>query len=167
MKTLINILKHTLAQEMRLYSEYLPIAREENQAIIMHDINSVNKCMNKKELFLAEVQEFEDKRMLITNELCEKLNLDSKISKLDQIIALIDDVQGEELNKIQVKLKGVLKQVKEINYANEILLREALENLNQTVDNALGKKVSRDEYDFAGRAHEKVEVKYSLFNLTA
>ncbi len=167
MKTLVDILKQTLTQQAMLYEQYLPVAREETSAIIDHNIEKITVCLSKKEYFLAEVQEFEDKRLFIMRDIREKLNLKSSQAKLADLTRLLPAEEQSEVSAIHQRLRKVLYEVERMNRANNIMLREALKNIHETFEQVMGKTVSKDEYNAVGIVREKIEVRRSLFNQMA
>lgn len=167
MKTLIEILKKTLLEEARLYEEYLPVSKEENKAIIHHDLEKVNQCLAKKELLICQAQEFEGKRVLITKEIRERLNLKPREARLSNFVKFLDEKDAKELKEIQERLKKTLNEVRFINRANNIMLQEVLKNINETFEQVMGKTVTKDEYNYSGKACEKVEVRHTLINQVA
>ena len=96
------------------------------------------------------MREFEDKRILLTHELADKLGLDKSKVKLKQIAELMEPEKKTELLEIKQELENLLIRVKHANRVNELITKGSLTYIHKTMEILSGEPAGQGSYNKSG-----------------
>jgi flagellar biosynthesis/type III secretory pathway chaperone len=149
-KTIIKVLKETLRQETGVYRRYLETAEDDRQCIMHARLDGLEKNTRAKEEFVAMLEEYEEKRLLLTAELADRLKLPAASVKLAQIAEYLDPEERTELLNLRQELFNLLDRVKHANRVNEMIVKGSLTYLEKTINLFAGGDGRETQYTKAG-----------------
>lgn len=125
METLIDI----LSDENTLYEELVKISDEKTSVIIKGDIEILQEFIDKEQPKIERIQQLEQKREEIINDIAIVLNKDVKSLHIKKIIELLKEQPDEQVKLAQVHdtLHETLKTLRALNEHNRMLLEHSLE----------------------------------------
>ena len=135
MASLIEELIGVLEEELEIYDQLVPVAREKTQVIVKNDIPALQEITAREQGAVDRITALEVKRNRIMKDIKTVLGTGEKELKLSDLIGLLKDDQKEKktLSELHDKLKKPLILV-EINNRNKVLIQQSLEliefNLN-------------------------------------
>lgn len=148
-------LKEILNEELQIYKELSQITYEKTQTIIDNDTEFLDKITRREEELILEITQWEKKR----EELLNSWGLD-KNTPLNQIISNIPAEDKKELEEIKEELFKILKEIKERNELNNVLIRDSLEYIDFNI-NLLSNAKDPGTY---GKGNKNSNVNQSIFD---
>ena len=129
MASLIENLISVLEQESSEYEELLGLSMQKTPVIIAGDLSSLQRITDEEQNVVSRINHLEIKRMEVTNDIANVMNMDVKTLKL---VSLIQMLQGrpEESSKLaraHDKLKNVVGNMQRVNEQNKELITRSLE----------------------------------------
>ena len=167
MKNLIAQIKLQLILLTVKYKEYQIILSDEQELLVNSKSEELKVLVEKKSELAIALQKIEEKRVMFTVELSEKMG--SKNSKLtiDDISKLLDKNEAEILIKTKQNLQEVLGRVKALNDINNELLKDSVSYVNRAFDVVMGKKKIENGYGNTGSIKTSVSVSRNFINTKA
>lgn len=129
MAGLLDELIATLKDELKIYSELVPIAESKAAVIIKNDVATLESITGEEEKVVEKITALEKKRSDIMQNMRIVLNREKSELKLPELIDLLagqPDSQNE-LRFLQKELRKTLDNLKTINDHNSKLIEESLE----------------------------------------
>jgi hypothetical protein len=117
---------------------------EKQKALIASDGNGIDLLSHTEESLLAELRKSETERLTLLRNVMEEFRFMEETNqqpKLSQIIK--GKVVKEELEKISTAeeyVRNLVKDIKEINRQNQLLIQNSLEFINETILALLGNR---------------------------
>ena len=136
MASLIEELIGVLEEELEIYDQLVPVAREKTQVIVKNDIPALQEITAREQGAVDRITALEVKRNRIMKDIKTVLGTGEKELKLSDLIGLLKDDQKEKktLSELHDKLKKTSNVLVEINNRNKVLIQQSLEliefNLN-------------------------------------
>lgn len=136
MASLIEELIGVLEEELEIYDQLVPVAREKTQVIVKNDIPALQEITAREQGAVDRITALEVKRNRIMKDIKTVLGTGEKELKLSDLIGLLKDDQKEKktLSELHDKLKKTINVLVEINNRNKVLIQQSLEliefNLN-------------------------------------
>ncbi len=129
MAGLLDELIATLAEELKIYSELIPIAESKTAVIIKNDVVALEGITGEEEKVVEKITGLEKKRGDIMKNMRVVLNQEKSELRLPELIELLSGQpeSQQELRRLQKELKDTLDRVKTINDHNSKLIQESLE----------------------------------------
>jgi flagellar biosynthesis/type III secretory pathway chaperone len=149
MEELLNILQ----KELNIYEQLLKISKSKTDIIKEGRTSELDTFVKQEEIFIADIIEFEKKRLNLVKNICKGLGLNREtisISELSQHVA-----QKEELLEFKEKITKTLKDLKKSNDLNSKLVKNSLEYINFAVNLATGASESSLTYEQKGQTNIK------------
>ncbi len=129
MAGLLDELIATLAEELKIYNELIPIAESKTAIIIKNDVTALESITGEEEKVVEKITGLEKKRGEIMQNMRIVLNHERSELRLPELIELLSGQPDSqlELRRLQKELKDTLETVKTINDHNSKLIQESLE----------------------------------------
>ncbi len=129
MAGLLDELIATLKEELKIYSELIPIAEEKASVIIKNDVATLEHITGDEEKVVEKITALEKKRSDIMQNMRIVLNHEKTELKLPELIDLLEGQPESqmELRRLLKGLKDTLDNLKVINDRNSKLIQESLE----------------------------------------
>ena len=108
---------------IRLHGDLLVIAVKEYQALIIQDIEEIEKITSDKEEILRQIILVDDYRVNLIN------NLKAKNTQ-DLVELWKNDVRSGDLIKYNQQLKDVISKIKEQNVKNQLFYHKLMKSLS-------------------------------------
>ncbi|MBS4178276.1 flagellar protein FlgN [Lederbergia citrea] len=125
-QSLIESMEKLLA----LHNQLHETAVEKTKAIHNNDVQELNRIFREEQKYVAAIQVADKKRQQAVA-LLSNGNVEVTIS---DIIDMLEGSDREQLTELQVKLLGVLTELKEVNALNQQLLTYSLQFVNMNLD---------------------------------
>lgn len=132
MENLIDVLDSENAQ----YEKLVTLAEGKTPVIVAGDIESLGKIMEEEQEIVGRIQGMEKKRGKFLADIANVVNRDVETLKLIDLIQMLESMpdQQQKLKDVQIRLRGTIDKLREINGKNQMLLSERLDmvdfNLN-------------------------------------
>ncbi len=136
MASLIEELIDVLEKENTEYEELLKLSNEKTGIIIRDDINAMNEMIEKEQVHLDRIVNYENKRIEITGDMAVVLNKDVSTLTVKGIVELLSgqEKEQERLSLIHDRLKKTLARVQTVNETNKGLIEESLELIDFNIN---------------------------------
>lgn len=135
MSGLINELLQVLIEEAGLYDDLVKISGDKKKSIIDNDIDLLKGITCQENIIAGKMQRLEKKRLSIITDIANVLNekeANITLSSLANII--IEQPESEKMKKVALHLKESLSTLKELNEQNKILIENALEYIDFSIN---------------------------------
>lgn len=133
-QVLLNSLVVTLEDMVKAYRLLLDLVRQEKDILVSSDLAQLNQSNQAKEMAIDKIRELEEVRIIQAQKLAEHLNCDIERPRLLDIAMALGGSDGDRLRSLHSVLDLLLKRVREMNQANELLAESALKNLGGAID---------------------------------
>lgn len=135
MSGLINELLQVLIDEAGLYDDLIKISGDKKNSIIDNDIDLLKDITCQENTIAGKMQRLEKKRLSIITDIANVLNekeANITLSSLANII--IEQPESEKMKKVALHLKESLSALKELNEQNKVLIENALEYIDFSIN---------------------------------
>ncbi len=130
MAGLINELIVNLNEMNDLYEQLIESGKEKREVIIKNNIEELQKINSNENILVGKTLKLDKKREELFSDIAFVLNKPSENITLTKLIEYIDkQAEAEDVRKARDRASHLLAKLKEINESNRILIEEAL---NQT-----------------------------------
>ncbi|NLM96929.1 MAG: flagellar protein FlgN [Halanaerobiaceae bacterium] len=133
-ENIYNELLEVLTKEYELYCEMKELADKKKDALIENSINELVDHVKNEEDIIEKVRELEGRRNEIIINICDSKNVKAEDISFQELIKLIPDSEQEKMLDIREKLLDVIDRLQEQNEQNKLLVTEAI-NLNNVTIN--------------------------------
>lgn len=136
MASLLENLIDVLDSENEQYQKLLKLAGSKTPVIVSGDIEGLGKITEEEQEIVGKIQGMEKQRDKFLADIANVVNRDVETLKLIDLIQMLKSMpdQQEKLEGVQKRLGVTIKELREVNDKNQMLLSERLEmvdfNLN-------------------------------------
>lgn len=158
MNTVAQSLKQHLESEGNAYARLRSILEAEQNALVNWSIADLKEIEEKKEDALAKIQNLERRRHRFLQSIRKDLDrlglplsVDQENIRLTDIIVLLDQQDASRLRNLQEKLASTVRNVKDANYKNQVLLRRSMEIVNANLNIYVQSEKLAETYNANGK----------------
>ena len=128
MASLIHQLLEILNEQATRYEELLGLSEEKRDVVISNDVESLQKITHLENLIVSQNQKLERKRVAVTEDMATVLDQKADELTLSALIELLKDQEEQaDLTAARDRIKKTLDALSEINTQNELLIKNALD----------------------------------------
>jgi len=121
----------SLQQQVQLCQGFLCLLKEEQNALVSMDLQSLMHFSRKKEELLLHIQRLDSSIQDSTGRLAVSVN--AMPGSLAELIPLLDDDAAEELDDVRQKLKQIREEILVRNLINKRFTEDTLMYLNDAI----------------------------------
>jgi flagellar biosynthesis/type III secretory pathway chaperone len=125
-----NTLADVLEDEVKVYRVMLDLVRKEKDVLISAKIDELEECNNAKEAMVLKVRGLERLREKAARDMAIAVGVNPETPRLLEIAAKLLDPQASRLRSIHSTLDLLIRRIKELNDANEELIKSSLKVVN-------------------------------------
>jgi hypothetical protein len=151
MQQLVERMTDNIERTARLYEQILATERDKQRAIIESNIDALTEVVAREEELVALATELEAERTTLRRELAEADGRLGALSRLPQLIAILDGPPRERLRERREHLLALAGQINEVNRENFQLLRYSLDMVRGVLDSVFGAAPEPHTYNPSGR----------------
>lgn len=133
-----------LSNEAAILSTLKSTIVEKQKALIASDGSGIDLLSRKEEELLADLRKSESLRLSFLREVMEEFKYMEKTNQLPKLSQIMKGkVVKEEFEKISAAedyIRNLVKEIKEINRQNQLLIQNSLEFINETILALLGNR---------------------------
>jgi flagellar biosynthesis/type III secretory pathway chaperone len=133
MELLLKELKHRIHQQQRLYQTLLDLFTAERSAILVSDVERLNRIVGDKERVLQDIGKVEVRRRHTIEQLARRLHGDGQITNLTRLVGLIEEPWATELAAAGQELKSLVAAIQTASERNRSLCLHALQFVNGSI----------------------------------
>ncbi len=133
MESLLRELKHYIHQQQRMYQTLLDLFTAERSAILISDVNRLNRIVGDKERVLQDIRTVEVRRRHTTAQLAQRLRTDDTTMSLSRLCGLVDEPWTTELASAGRELKSLIAIIQTASERNRSLCLHALQFVNGSI----------------------------------
>jgi flagellar biosynthesis/type III secretory pathway chaperone len=133
MESLLKELKHRIHQQQRLYQTLLDLFTAERSAILVSDVERLNRIVGDKERVLQDIGKVEVRRRHTIEQLARRLHGDGQITNLTRLCGLIEEPWATELAAAGQELKSLVAAIQTASERNRSLCLHALQFVNGSI----------------------------------
>ena len=115
-----------LAREIDVYGELSALCLEERDVVVGFSAEALLENNSRKETILLKARFIEESRVKVVVRIAESLGIASDGVDLSTLIDHADPNHKEILRDCQLRLRGILEELEEINENNKLLLDTSL-----------------------------------------
>lgn len=164
---LVEELREVLAEELHIYEDMLELTKKKTEIITNGQINDLDNITQIENSLILKLGQFENRREKIVNNIQKQFQIEDELSITDILDCIEDKEDGikQEMNGMIEKLSSVLKEIKEKNDLNSLLIKDTLEYIELNI-NLLTSVSEQGTYNNRIKK-EQTSQKISLFDTKA
>lgn len=133
MESLLKELKDCILQQQRMYQSLLDLFTAERSAILISDVERLNRIVGDKERVLQDIGKVEVRRRHTTEQLAQRLHAAGQIMTLSRLCGLIQEPWATELASAGRELKSLVAAIQTASERNRSLCLHALQFVNGSI----------------------------------
>ena len=133
METLFRELRHSIHRQQRMYQTLLDLFTAERSAILISDVERLNRIVGDKERVLQDIGAAEVRRRQATAQLAQRLQADKTTMSLSRLCGLIEEPWATELASAGRELKTLIASIQTASERNRSLCLHALQFVNGSI----------------------------------
>ncbi len=130
LKRAIGMLEAILVRETDVHKEMLAVAEAKQQAIIVGDLDALEKSVLEERKLVARIEDEEEKRLAVMPLVKDGLGAGPEVEKLADVIALMPEPEKTRMGEVRSDLKEVLEACQLKTRHNTELLKASLEHVD-------------------------------------
>ncbi len=134
METLLKQLQSILDRILLFQDQLLSFAQKMNDAIVGREIDMIQKYTAQYDETTLHVEELEEKRLALCEEIGRQANFAGRSMKMRDIISIASPALRDCFVEQHKKLKEKVCLLTRLNTANKVLLEQNLENVTFNVE---------------------------------
>ncbi len=145
---------HTnLQKQMQLCRGFLCLLKEEQNALVSMDLQSLMRYSRKKEELLHHIHNLDNTIQETTLEMAQEFN--DKPRTLTDLLPLLPEKNAGELNNFRKKLIAIREEIQVRNMVNKQFTEDALSYISDAIDLITGNGESQPVYAAQKTSHKK------------
>jgi len=133
MQPLLDDLHHLLQKQIDLYTKLSLILRREHEIILSASISDLSLNNKKKEVVILQIRLLDESCAKVIARLCRDTAGAEDAAALDRVLAHADDPAAKPVRNCYEALRAVIRKVRELNSANERLIRGSLRAIMSSI----------------------------------
>ena len=131
-----NLISVLSDQELNL-KKLLEIINEKKECLVNNKYEQLNEVVASEEHSLLSIQQTEEKRLELMENIFKEFNIDNKRYKLEILVQeLKDKIETELITQIsdsEKRIKNSIKEINRINHLNLVLIQQSRNIINDTI----------------------------------
>lgn len=123
-----------LEQEARIYGSILKLSRDKTGIIVEGRVSELENMVRLEQTFIMQLGRLEAIRSGLIGKLADELGLNSSDITISDLKGKIDDTQADGLQKCQLKMTGIINELKNVNELNSKLIKNSLEFIDFSIN---------------------------------
>ncbi len=123
----VATLEDAMVNEFRIFQSLVELSRQELDALTKRDTNSLNVLVEKKEILLEDLNQLEEGRRMLTEDLAYLAGLRKPAPTLVDVLPYLDKQSAERIKRIQDGIVALGGEIRNLNRTNLALAKTALE----------------------------------------
>ncbi|MCR4584359.1 MAG: flagellar protein FlgN [Lachnospiraceae bacterium] len=155
MASLIESIVSVLEQENSAYEKLIAFSDEKTGTIVKGDLENLDRITASEQEVVAGIQKLEKTRIQTMKDIEEVTNHKGEELKLPDLIEMMKNrpAEKEALEKVHVKLKATMAEMKKINDRNRELLENAMEMVRFDMNLLQSLKTAPETADYNSSAY--------------
>lgn len=131
----ISTIIDTLQKQLSLYEKLLECEESKKPLILKNEIVQLNVITQKEKLLTAQADELETSRLLMTARYFKEIGFRNRSGVLSDLIKSVNKPdEKRQLLELHERLTSILKQLKQVNEANQQLIKQSLDFINFSIN---------------------------------
>lgn len=123
----ISALEDALVREFHIFQTLVELSRQELDALTKRDTNTLTVLVEKKEALLDELNELEETRRMVTEDLAYLVGIKKPVSTVSDLFPFLERIISERFKRIQEGIVALGREIRNLNRTNLALAKTALE----------------------------------------
>lgn len=123
-----------LGKEYDYYKDMLELSKSKKKIIVEGKVAELDKIVKLEQNMIFNIGQLERQREEEVTKLCSGLELNSSRINISELMQLLKPEQKKELENVQVRLRGILSELKSVNDVNGQLIEQSLEYIDYSVN---------------------------------
>ncbi|GGG84421.1 flagellar protein FlgN [Paenibacillus radicis (ex Gao et al. 2016)] len=124
-----------LQAQLALYGNLLEIESSKKPLIMSNDFLQLNVVTQKEKLLVAQAEELERNRNLITLRYFKDIGFRYRVSLLSEVIKSVSELETKQkLMQLHGQLTEILKELKQVNELNQQLVQQSIAFIDFSID---------------------------------
>ncbi|MFF2092610.1 flagellar protein FlgN [Paenibacillus sp. NPDC058174] len=124
-----------LQAQLALYGTLLEIEKSKKPLIMSNDFLQLNVVTQKEKLLVAQAEELESNRSLITLRYFKDIGFRYRVSLLSEVIKSVSELEPKQkLMQLHEQLTDILKELQQINELNQQLIQQSIAFIDFSID---------------------------------
>lgn len=156
----------TLEKLLILHKSLHQLAKQKTEVLKTGDTDALHNLLKEEKKHILAIQKFETERQKVSKEFLEKIGGgDIQSLTISSCIEVAEASEKEKLIELSSDLQAQLKDLKERNELNQLLLKQSLQFVNMSLD-LLMPEIDTYNYERPGQAYQNNGGR-SIFNSKA
>ena len=134
MDRLLSELITILNKEIELHEELLLYLQRDRELLVSLCVDDIFENNKKKETCTIKVKMLEESKLLLVDRLSKHYAIPYRELTLSKILSLVEDPYRTSLDTIRSKLIALMKNIKETNQGNSLILQDSLCYFKRSLD---------------------------------
>lgn len=129
MASLMENMIEVMQSEYKEYEALLQLSEEKTAIIVAGDLEGLQKITDSEQDVVGRIHRLEKKRLELTTDIAEVLNLDKNTMKIRDLIPMLEKrpLEQQKLQEACDQLQGIANKMKMVNEQNGELIKHSLE----------------------------------------
>ncbi|HWR62673.1 MAG TPA: flagellar protein FlgN [Clostridia bacterium] len=123
-----------LGDEYDYYRDMLELSKSKKKIIVEGKVAELDKIVKLEQNMIFNIGQLEKKREEAVARLCKDLELNSGITNISELMQALQPEHKKQLEDMQLKLRGILSELKTINDINGQLIEQSLEYIDYSIN---------------------------------
>ena len=164
MNDYITYLSALLEKEIATFRLLLESLEAEQQALVQHDINTLEEVVETQKALTLRAADQEKDRIRIIRQMASILQESSETLTLGRVIELVDAPQAEQLQELREELLALQENLRKANRHNSLLLRQSMKYVDKSLQILTGSGPSGNVYGRPGKAPQSTPALQGVVN---
>jgi flagellar biosynthesis/type III secretory pathway chaperone len=133
MNVLLDDLQKLLRQQIDIYKKLFFVLRRENEIILSSSVDDLNNNNKKKEVVILQIKLLDESCAKVIEKIYRHIPDASDPPTLAHLVTLHDDPAIQPVKSCYATLLGVARKVRELNTANERLIKGSLRAIMSSI----------------------------------
>mgnify|MGYP001187136931 FL=1 len=130
MQDLLDRLSGILLKELVLYDKLLLILSDQRYTLPAGNAEDIHEVLTQQETLTLELKALEEARLSIMNKLSQHLQTPLEQLTLIELAKLVEEPFSTKYKKFSKQVKGMMKQIEDLNQDNKYLTDHSLAFIN-------------------------------------
>lgn len=123
-----------LGNEYDYYRDMLELSKSKKKIIVEGKVAELDKMVKLEQNMIFNIGQLERKREEAVARLCKDMELNSGITNISELMQVLQPEHKKQLEDMQLKLRGILSELKTINDINGQLIEQSLEYIDYSIN---------------------------------
>lgn len=123
-----------LGNEYDYYKDMLELSKSKKKIIVEGKVAELDKMVKLEQNMIFNIGQLERKREEAVARLCKDMELNSGITNISELMQVLQPEHKKQLEDMQLKLRGILSELKTINDINGQLIEQSLEYIDYSIN---------------------------------